>query len=407
MMLFGFVILTVLAVAMLLAPFVLSGAMQTKQRNTRNVDLYKQRLDELNAQRQAASLDDATYAELKADLDAQLEEDYQASTQAAAQTNTSRVAVAVMVLFIVVGTAITYTQIGSYQEVKLSDTYQTLLNSKSPDRPEKLRLFLLELDEQAEQTSDPSMWLYILARGYTDFENYTAAVDAYKRLATYVQEDAAVWAGYGQALFLANKRTLTGEAELYLKKALSIQPFNGTALGVLGINAFEQKNYAQAVSYWQQALKAMNPNSSQAQMLQRGITQAQQALGQPTAEQQVADKTASNTPSITVNVRLGDINLPANAPVFILTKALNGMPMPLAVEKLKVSDLPVTVVLDDSKAMQPQLRMSLFNEVEVIARVTLSGGPGVKTGDYQAVMSPVKLQGESVEVDLVIKDQVK
>jgi cytochrome c-type biogenesis protein CcmH len=56
--------------------------------------------------------------------------------------------------------------------------------------------------------------------------------------------------------------------------------------------------------------------------------------------------------------------------------------MPLAVKKLKLSDLPVTVVLGDSDKMIPSMKLSSFDQVTLGARVSMSGKLAVQYGDF-------------------------
>jgi cytochrome c-type biogenesis protein CcmH len=49
--------------------------------------------------------------------------------------------------------------------------------------------------------------------------------------------------------------------------------------------------------------------------------------------------------------------------------------MPLAAKRLKVSDLPVEVSLSDSDAMMPQLKLSNFAEIQLVARISRAGSP--------------------------------
>lgn len=54
--------------------------------------------------------------------------------------------------------------------------------------------------------------------------------------------------------------------------------------------------------------------------------------------------------------------------------------MPLAVKRLKVSDLPSEVSLSDADAMMPQLKISNFPQVQLVARVSREGN--AKSGEW-------------------------
>ncbi|KPA96079.1 c-type cytochrome biogenesis protein CcmI/CycH, partial [Pseudomonas asplenii] len=56
-------------------------------------------------------------------------------------------------------------------------------------------------------------------------------------------------------------------------------------------------------------------------------------------------------------------------------RATQGPPAPLAAKRLTVADLPATVELGDADAMMPQLKLSNFPEVQLVARISRAGQP--------------------------------
>ena len=78
--------------------------------------------------------------------------------------------------------------------------------------------------------------------------------------------------------------------------------------------------------------------------------------------------------------------------------------MPLAVLRKQVKDLPLDFMLDDSMAMAPDLKLSRFSEVIVVARISRSGSATPQSGDVQGFSEPVKIgaTGVSVVIDTVL-----
>jgi cytochrome c-type biogenesis protein CcmH len=79
--------------------------------------------------------------------------------------------------------------------------------------------------------------------------------------------------------------------------------------------------------------------------------------------------------------------------------------MPLAVLRKQVKDLPLTFSLDDSMAMQSQLKISGFEQVIVVARISKSGSPMATAGDLEGMTAAIKPGTKGLNI--VIDQQVK
>jgi len=78
-----------------------------------------------------------------------------------------------------------------------------------------------------------------------------------------------------------------------------------------------------------------------------------------------------------------------NATVFIFARIPGGPPMPVAVERLRLADLPATVTLDDTSSPMPTQTLSDLDEVEVLARLSASGSAVRQEGDIDS--APVRV----------------
>ena len=96
---------------------------------------------------------------------------------------------------------------------------------------------------------------------------------------------------------------------------------------------------------------------------------------------------------------------PPNTTVFIFARAASGPPMPLAVQRTTLGQLPVAVQLDDSMAMMPAMQLSNFPQVIVGARVSPSGQAMPRPGDLEGEIGPVS--NASDETIRILIDRVR
>jgi cytochrome c-type biogenesis protein CcmH len=80
--------------------------------------------------------------------------------------------------------------------------------------------------------------------------------------------------------------------------------------------------------------------------------------------------------------------------------------MPLAVKRMQLKDLPAKVHLDDSMAMMPQMKLSQYDEVLIGARISFSGQPVAKKGDWQGESKSI-LWKEADQIEIIINQQVE
>jgi len=120
-------------------------------------------------------------------------------------------------------------------------------------------------------------------------------------------------------------------------------------------------------------LAQLPPEDNSRVALQGGIDRAAEKLRE-------SGGTVAQAPKAVLKVRV-DLSaevkakaLPTDS-VFIFARAVSGPPAPLAAKRVTVAELPVTVELGDADAMMPQLKLSNFPEVQLVARISRAGQP--------------------------------
>lgn len=132
-------------------------------------------------------------------------------------------------------------------------------------------------------------------------------------------------------------------------------------------------------------------------------------LGAPPANASAPATTAASGTRVSVHLALGaGIDLPPATTVFLVVRESGGSPMPLAVKRLTVADLPIDIVLTDADAMMPGRTLSGTGDVEIVARASRTGDVKAAPGDFE-VRSGV-LHSAAIDpntpIQLVIADPV-
>lgn len=259
----------------------------------------------------------------------------------------------------------------------------------------QVEAMLPKLEQHLQAKPDDFTAWSMLGKAYMALERFPEAASAYAKLAELQPRDAQVMADYADAQAMAQGQTLSGKPTELINRALKLDPSNGKALYLAGFAAQEAGNTKAAVAHWEKLLAQLPPDSESAAALQQNLAELKQGKGGPVS--------AEAGPSVSGQVRLAAKLKGQPAPddtLFVFARAPAGPKMPLAMLRVQVKDLPVNFTLDDSMAMSPQMKLSNFSEVVIVARVSKSGAAVPQPGDLEGVSAPVKLGAKNVAVEI-------
>ena len=366
------------------------GRRTAVERSALNVSVYRDQLRELEAERAAGTVTAEDYERSRREIEARVLQDTSVEEGRAASTASRKPIIAASIAIPIVA-AVVYYAVGNPgavtpPEQQIEDMV-TRLSTKLKSHPE-----------------DVEGWK-LLGRSYAVLGRFPEAVDAYARAAAKAPRDAQLLADFADALAMARGRSLAGEPEQLVQKALEIDPGNGKALALAGSAAFERKEYAKAADYWQRMLPLVEPDSEDARMIQGNINEARNLAGVP-LEKKASKPVAVAKGGLRGTVKLAPELLAKASPedsVFIFARAANGPPMPLAVVRKQVRDLPAQFALDDSMAMAAGATLSSQQRVVVGARISKSGSATPQPGDLEGISAPVpnNAAGVSITIDKV------
>jgi cytochrome c-type biogenesis protein CcmH len=410
------VVMVTTAVALVLIPLWRDRPAVEVSRDGINADIFRERLAELDRERQEGRLDHEQYALLRQELERTLlvdvpetpPEPVRAHPRLMRWARRAALGVPLLALAYYYGSA---HRDGAADWIGLQDQWSGVVelflrqpNILPAEAREDLPNFTRVLQSQVarEGMRDPNS-LYLLGRGYLELGYLDGALQTLARAHTLDPQQPEIMLAYAQALVMGKQGRLDETSHQLLQRVLAIAPDHQGALMLLGFAAMNTGAYQQTIDAWQRLLAQRDPASEGAQVLRNGIARAQQLL---TARQQATPEPVAPAPAavpetgprIAVTVDLAPALRDRLAPedtLFIFAKAAGGPPMPLAAVRQPARDFPVQVVLDDSQAMMPALKLSNFHQIIVSARISKAGEVTAQAGDLQGASEPLTLDGGS------------
>ena len=261
-------------------------------------------------------------------------------------------------------------------------------------------------DRLEREPDDLEGWL-LLGRAYKSIERFSDAQAAFSRAMALAPESGSVMIEYAEAQTLASpSRRFEGEALLLLELALRLEPDNQRGLWLRGIAHYQAGETNQAMAVWEHLLTVIPEDSPTRGTLRQRIDElrAQAGIAVPAQPAPASQAAAASPVRLTVQVSLSPALAGRMAPddtLFVFARAPEGSRAPLAIQRLAARDLPLTVTLDDSHAMVPQMNLSSVTQVVVGARISRSGSAQAQPGDLET-LSPAISTSRTEPVELVI-----
>ena len=464
MLVFWLLALTMIAAAMvLLVPPLLRGPAArhdapgpARDANAAaNVALYRERLAELDRERDRGEIEHERYAVLREDLERGLLADVDAvpaapasGDQAARRSPPRWMAVAVGLLVPACGLGI-YLWLGSPQGIDPrvqqpravagnagADNAEAGRAEAAPDVEAMVDSLAAKL---AAEPDNAEGWL-LFARSRVVQERFSEAVTAFERAHALLGDSPALLTDWAEAEAGAAGNRFPASALDRIDRALELDPDHEKALWLGGFAAAQNGRTDTAVARWERLLAGQPPGSREESIVTELLAQVR-GTGNPSpaARSTAAESTGSAAGAesggdagskagvrsgagigseagtgsgsgarIVVEVSLAPdlaVEPHTGEPVFVFAREPSGGGPPVAVARTMVGALPATIVLDESNAMIPSRSLASVERVLVAARVARSGTANRSSGDVEGVAGPVAVAGNAA-VSVVISQIV-
>lgn len=353
----------------------------TDQYDDLNVSIAKDRLTELKAQRDVGEITETVYQQMHDELESTLAIDLsnQAVSEDAEKPSVApktKLTAILVGLFVPVLAVFVYAQIGDFNAATGVAVKSVEIPAGEDGRPKMtIEEAIAKLEQRLKaEPENPDGW-FMLAKTYMSTQQYQKSADAYEKVIALVGDEVQLLLGYADALAMSEGGKLTGKAKPIVEKIMQLAPNSPTVLWMAGTAESQQGNFKQALTFWYKLNPMLDAEPEAQRQLSQLIQGAESQLGadlvaelKAAAPKSTAQQEAKSNAQIVVTVDLDpafkDKVNPTDT-LFIFAKALQGPPMPLAAVKLTADALPITVTLDDSMAMMPQMSLSKFENVKM------------------------------------------
>lgn len=409
------IIMLLLSVWFVVSPLMGFVKLKDTNQNKQNVLISKDQLKELEKEHTDNVLSDPEYQQRKEDLQKALISNVSESGSDETETVTSKIefnklAVLFILLIISFIAVPTYYFLGNSglvtansQQTNVSDGNRH--SGTSSGSQMSMAEAVKNLAERMKADPTNIKGWQMLGRSYVSMRRFKEAADVYMHIYKQVGDETNVLLDYADVLAMSRNGKISGMPFQLVMTALNQAPNNTTALWLAGLGYAEKGEFNEAIKLWERLLPLFAGNINSQNKVKSLIAKANLKLGLPVVvkhEKQNEPIAATALPSIKVTVSLLDSFKNKVSPsdlVFIYAKASQGPPMPLAAVRKRVSDLPITIQLDDSMAMMPQMKLSSFPRVTVGARISKSGSPIGQSGDLEGIAKKVVVStGSSVNI---------
>ena len=381
------VLMLLLIMAILLSALWKQAGQQVKQRHEQNILIRKEQLAALDLSLASAEISEAEYQQQRTEVESSLLEE--AGDDEDSNTGTGNIispwrTALVLILFVPLFVVGGYVYLGTPEALDLQTNRQVTEHASGTHQNlPSIDEMLQRLEQRlSQQPNDINGWM-MAGRSYMALKKYPQAAQAFKRAYALDKHNAAIIFRYADALAMSHNGRLSGEPFDLLQQGLQLEPNNVMGLWLSG-NAFaEQQKFDKAIDSWRRARQLVASEPASVRELDMLIANAQQQVpgtGKEKTDKQPATAAAGITVSVSLAPELAK-RANANDVVFILAKAMQGPPMPLAVVRKKVSDLPLTITLTEEMAMAPSMSLANFSDVVLVARVSKSGLAKSAQGD--------------------------
>ena len=232
-------------------------------RRQANLDILRDELRELESNRAEGSLSESDFEQARHELQRRLLEEVEPMGKVAPATRRSgarRTAIALLVV-LPLAAAGGYAVLGTPQALDPMHTQARM-------SPQEIDGLLQRLVDRLKANPDDTKGWIVLARSYKALGRFAESAEAFGRVGSQLDSEAALLADYADALAQANGGRFDGKPEELIARALKIDPNDPQTLFTAGSAANARQDFVAVIDYWGRLLLLVEPGSQDALFLE-------------------------------------------------------------------------------------------------------------------------------------------
>lgn len=390
----GLLLLVALSFVLIPVLFV-RRAQSEKDRTAFNVALYQERLAELELQQEDGVMSSAQKNSARSEAERELLADTEGAGLERFSTTGRPLPVLVAFLIPALGLAL-------YLHFGASDKFELAREFAQP--PGTLAQMNDRLERAVNAQPESAENAYNLAQNYMAQGRPDDAARMFERTVSLAGRRPELLGEWAKALYFSNNKKWSPPIKALTDEALNGNPGELVSLSLIGLAAFEEHRYQDALKYWNQALAEMGSDHPSHAALVQAIGKARGGLSTDVKTSNLTSDHVGGLPPTLLQVRV-EISpeiiekVALDDSVFVFVQALSGSKVPLAAKRLKVSSLPVEVEFSDADAMFTSNTLSQAVAIQVTARVSRGGKS--RSGEWLG-RSSTTLNSKSARLKLTI-----
>lgn len=378
-----------------------------------NIGVFRERLTELQSDKDNGTIDDAHYKNQKIELERQLLDAQREVTPMVAPGIKSRL---IIMVWVPVLAALAYFLVGDRTPVfdlwaaedKVAQVADDLLTGKIDQPPawaieDGTQLISAMQTNVYRHADDPDRWMR-LSELFLSLEATDSAIEALSRAHRLSPDNEEIATTYAQISFFANKGQLDANSRRVLQDVLAKNPQHEGAQMLMAMGEARGSNFEQAQGWIKRLRKSIAAKPGD-------HTQALSSLDELSANVTAQEQQASEGIEVTVSIDSSLLPLvKAEDVLFVAIRDVKGGP-PFAAKRLPISVIKqgeATISLSDLDAMMPERTLKSARDekiqLAVIARISHSGTANAESGDLSG--NPVVISVEQNQVNVAINQQV-